>query len=363
MIFVNQTGSRLSRCVALLVLLLAIAAGLIAVPGARATTVLADGHVDYAARMVDGQLRSLIKDGTQGADQVVWREPASVLYELRPASKATIPSDPRLAFLGPAGSPVWMIPQVQQAGILWAGWNTEELTSADVAGPVAWTLQSVQGPGRVSVFQTGSFGDPSVIFNSADGLPDRYDIPLGVHAHAAWAFSAPGTYQLTFQMASTRPSGEPMSDTQTLTVQVDDDPAVQQPGQNPPSTGGNQTGTGTTPTQPVGTGSQGGSGGTSKPTAKLAVRATHPRLAGRRLTVTLQLNRTSRVDVAVTRAGRTVTRAKARTVKGATKARTLRLQLGRTLPAGKTYKLTIRARAGATTVKRTLTLRTPHHGR
>jgi putative ABC transporter-associated repeat protein len=318
--------------------------------------VLGEGHVDYGARMVAGQLRSQIKDGTQGADRVVWREPADVLFEIRPAAKLSVPSDARLRFLGPSGSSVWMIPQVQQAGILWAGWNTEELTSADVHGAVTWTLQAVQGPGTVAVFQTGAFGDPDVIFNSADGLPDSRAVPLGVHAHANWTFSAPGRYALTFQMTATRAGGGALSDTQTLAVQVDapaaggSDPPAGDPGQ-PPAESTPPAGDAPNP-QPDSPRSDGG----DTPTP-LTLSVSHARVRGRMLTFRAQLSQKSRLDVTVRRAGRVVTRAKARSVAATIRSRTLTVRLGRTLSPGRTYKATIRVRTGGATATRTLTVR------
>jgi putative ABC transporter-associated repeat protein len=311
--------------------------------------VLAEGHVDYAARMVSGQLRSQIKDGTQGAERVVWRDPDDVVFEVREAARTALPSDARLSFLGAAGSSVWMIPQVQKAGILWAGWNTEELTAADVSGPVTWTLQAVRGPGSVAVFQTGAFGDPDVIFDSADALPDSRQIPLGTHAHGNWAFSAPGSYQLTFEMSAPRADGATVSDTRTLAVQVDGPPPGD-PGR-PAGDPGRPSGDATKP--PAGSPPAGG-GGEEMP---LTLSASRARLGGRTLRFSARISRQSRLDVTVRRAGRTVTRAKPRTVAAAKRSRTLRVRLGRTLTRGRTYKATIRVRAAGASATRTLTLR------
>lgn len=309
--------------------------------------VLGDGHVDYAARMVGGQLRSQIKDDTRGS--VVWRDPAGVVFEVRESARTTIPDDSRLAFVGVPGSATWMIPQVQRPGILWAGWNTEALTAADVAGSVGWTLQAVQGPGTVAIFQTGAFGDPDVLFNSADGLPDSRQVPLGTHAHGNWAFSQPGSYQLTFQMAATRPSGEAISDTQTLDVVV---------GRVPTDPG--RPGAPTTPGAPSSPSGPQAPARTATPTgksAKLTLRASAARARGRTLTFNARVSRMSRLDVIVKRGLRVVTRAKARTVTGSTRQRATRVLLGRALAPGTTYAVTIRVRTGGKTATRTLRVR------
>src|SRR5687767_11174694 len=84
---------------------------------APAAVVLAEGHVDYAARFVDGSFQSQVKDGTQGT--VVWREPRDVVFHARPEARTSVPDDPRMRFLGAPGDPVWVLPQVQRAGLLW----------------------------------------------------------------------------------------------------------------------------------------------------------------------------------------------------------------------------------------------------
>ena len=81
---------------------------------------------------------------------------------------------------------------------------------------MTWRLDAVDGPGDVTVFQTGAFGDPDILFRSSDGLPDTRSIPLGTHAHGNWAFGRPGAYRLTFTMSARLRSGETVRDTQTL---------------------------------------------------------------------------------------------------------------------------------------------------
>ncbi|GAA2373530.1 TIGR03773 family transporter-associated surface protein [Dactylosporangium salmoneum] len=191
------------------------------VPTTSTTTggvVLDQGHVDYAARVVNGQLVSQIKDGTK-AGSTVWRNPADVVFHLTDQAAAKVPSGP-FDFIGPANTPIWQIPQTQQQGVLWAGWNTEEVTTAQVTGPITWKLTGVNGPGALSIFEYDSFGQPKVIFNSKDGLPDTYAIPLGTHAHGNWVFTAAGAYRLTFTQSATLASGKQSSTTQVVTFAV-----------------------------------------------------------------------------------------------------------------------------------------------
>ncbi|MDA0185797.1 TIGR03773 family transporter-associated surface protein, partial [Solirubrobacter phytolaccae] len=224
-----------------LTLAAAAAAATLAGASPASAQTLTEGHVDYAARLVDGRLRSLIKDGTRtGAP--VWREPAAVTFHVADAARVTIPAS--ATFLGRPGDTVWALPEVQRAGVLWAGWNTEELSGAQVDGPVSWRLDAVDGPGDVTLFQSGVFGEPDVLFRSADGLPDTRTVPLGTHAHGNWVFSHAGAYRLTFTMSARLPGGATTQDTQTLPVTVGATPTPTPGAPGPPGDGGGGCGTG-----------------------------------------------------------------------------------------------------------------------
>lgn len=56
----------------------------------------------------------------------------------------------------------------------------------------------VEGPGRMSAYLTGSFGDVDVYVDSSDGIDsaDRLTLPANAHTHLSWAFSEPGVYRL-----------------------------------------------------------------------------------------------------------------------------------------------------------------------
>jgi putative ABC transporter-associated repeat protein len=184
---------------------------------ADAKVTLSDGHVDAgAARIVNGELRSYVKDTTGG--RVVWRDPSTVVMRVVNRARVRLPAG--MGFIGRRGQRVWMIPQVQRRGIIWAGWNTEEISSRQIRGGVGWKLRKVSGPGRVAVFQTGSFGSEDVLFNSGRGLPQTYTIPVGTHAHGNWAFTKRGTYRMRFTMSVRTRGGRRQSDSATLTFKV-----------------------------------------------------------------------------------------------------------------------------------------------
>jgi putative ABC transporter-associated repeat protein len=183
---------------------------------AHAAVTLSSGHVDYGARIVGGKLQAQIKDGTRQG-RATWRDPAGVVIAVDARARHTLPEN---TFLGKRGTRLWMIPQTQKAGVVWLGWNTQELKAGDLRGGLTWTLERVSGPGRMTVFTTGAFGDASVKFDSARSRPGTLNVPANVHAHANWSFARAGTYKLRFKSTVTARSGKRLSDTATLTVRV-----------------------------------------------------------------------------------------------------------------------------------------------
>jgi putative ABC transporter-associated repeat protein len=225
-----RRGSGLRRSVAVGAVAVGLLAASAGAPGgvgplalgpasASATVTLSQGHVDaVAARLSGGRLRFLVKDDT--GSRVRWRDPGDVVLRVGANARYRLPSGRGLSFIGRPGQTVWLIPQTQKRGVIWAGWNTEQVSSRRLRGPVAWRLDRVRGPGRVAIYQTGSFGKADVLFSSARRTPQSRTIPLGVHAHGNWAFTARGSYRLTFTLSATSRAGKRLSDTRTLTLRV-----------------------------------------------------------------------------------------------------------------------------------------------
>jgi surface-anchored protein len=166
------------------------------------------GHVDVLdVDYASGTLSLDLRDGTVSpVDDDV--DPATVELHALPASKTTVPSTAAYAFLGTAGSDVWILPQQQNANVLWPGWSTEDVAAGALVGnTVSLTLVSATGPGQVALYTTNTFGTPTVKFNTADGLPDSFAVAYGTHAHGNWAFKAAGTYTLTFRATATAVGG------------------------------------------------------------------------------------------------------------------------------------------------------------
>lgn len=185
-------------------------------------TVLSQGHLDLSTRLLDGALDVSVRDDS--AVPAVHRAPPGVLIDVGPQAMTPVPADPAFSFLGSPGDPLWLLPQFQDPDLPWPGWSTETLGAAQVEGPVTWRLQGVRGPGEFALWTGDGFGDPDVIFNSRDGLPDATEIPLGTHAHANWGFSRAGLYCLDLRMSATTSFDRAVSREETLAfaVGVDD---------------------------------------------------------------------------------------------------------------------------------------------
>ncbi|MEN3614885.1 choice-of-anchor M domain-containing protein [Plantactinospora sp. ZYX-F-223] len=183
--------------------------GLTATPAAAAT--IETGHldvldVDYTA----GALTLDIKTYSPVNDDL---SPAGTTLRLPSTSAITVPSGSAWNCLGAAGSTVYVAPQAENPGLIWAGWNTEDVPTAQ--GPVRMELvgvSSVPAGGRFALYTTDAFGTPTFRLNSTTttGCPISVwpgNIGAGTHAHGNWAFSAPGTYTLSFRATAQGGSG------------------------------------------------------------------------------------------------------------------------------------------------------------
>jgi putative ABC transporter-associated repeat protein len=225
-------------------------------------TVLDEGHIDFASRVVDGRLQIHVKDGTVSG-RTTWREPSSVILHVKSAARNTLPDGEEFAFLGKGGDPVWLLDQVQQEGLLWPGWSTDNIAAGALKGGVRFALTDVQGPGAYALYTYDAMSGANVLFNSKDGVPDAFDVAANTHAHGGWAFTEEGTYRLTFRMSGQLADGTAVSDTETVAFVVgDEDPTQVKPG------GGSASGADdTSPDSGSGSGSSSEGGSSSGGTA------------------------------------------------------------------------------------------------
>jgi len=198
----------------LLALLLPVAIVPAGVP-ATEQVVIADGHVDLGPRFVDGKWTIQLRDDT--TDPVVWRPLENVVIQASDAAVVSVPADPSYAFLGTPGAKVWVIPQVQQPGVVWPGWNTQDPGIAGrVDREVTWKLNKVDGPGAFTLFLNSDFGKPAPVFDSRKPYPQETGIDINTHVHGNWTFAAPGSYRLDITMTAKLTDGTTVTDTRPL---------------------------------------------------------------------------------------------------------------------------------------------------
>jgi surface-anchored protein len=174
----------------------------IAVPADAAPRVVLDqGHVDVIGiAFENGAFDVHVHD--EGTD--IEYAPSQVQLVAKPASEIAVPDDPAYRFLGAPGAQAWVLPQVQDPELLWPGIATEEIEPGVFAGDTLKVdLVDASGPADVSIFTTDSFGTPTVLVDSGDGLPDSLNTTAASHLHANWAFEAPGYYTLKVRVSGT----------------------------------------------------------------------------------------------------------------------------------------------------------------
>ena len=196
--------------------------------------VLERGHVDLVEVTVDGTaLRVSVKDDTQPTG-AVFRSPSDVQLRVPPSAQIEVPAGP-FGFLGPQGSTVHLLPQVQDPDLIWPGWSTERISAGQLDGDmIRMRLVGVDGPGPVALFTTDQFGSPSVLFDSDGGGANQITVPIRTHAHASWSFGAPGVYRVTIEVAATVAGASPASTTATYVFLVGDAATPVEPGSIPP---------------------------------------------------------------------------------------------------------------------------------
>ena len=185
-------------------------------------TEISVGHVDLGPRLIDGQWRAGLRHDADGG--AVWRDPNQTVLRVSDAAVMTAPDSADYPFLADvAGKPVYVVPQTQNPGVVWLGWNTQDpAVTATIDRGLTMRVGPVSGPGRAWLFlQSGTFGKPLLLADSGAAPGDVW-IDSGTHVHANWAFSAPGTYTATVTFLGTTTAGEAVSASTTLRFAVGD---------------------------------------------------------------------------------------------------------------------------------------------
>ena len=149
------------------------------------------GHGDLTADYVDSEWIFSFHHEDENHDQTLVLDQNSRNY---------VPNIERFNFLGEAGNPVWIIPQINTEGIPFMGFNSH-LTAKGIFQKDSFNvnLTSVDGPGDFFIWAS-SIDGIDVNYNSGDGLGelDVMKFPARGHFHKNLGFNSPGTHLLGF---------------------------------------------------------------------------------------------------------------------------------------------------------------------
>lgn len=218
------------RGAAALALGLALGLGVAVATPAAALTVFDQGHVDvFDVAYEAGGLHLHMAETITNPPSHTEQDPANVLLRVKPTESAVVvPTPPgSYSFLGSGGETRYVLPQTQNADLLWPGIATEEVPGGVFTNPLRIEVVDVQGPGAVSMWQTNSFGSPtSVLEGGTYHLPGTIRQNAGAHAHYNWGFHELGEYTMSVRVVGTLAdgSGTLTSETQTYNWLVGEAP-------------------------------------------------------------------------------------------------------------------------------------------
>ncbi len=225
---------------------------LVAGTAAARPYVLTKGHIDALKPTIeDGELRLRLADDTllYSPESHVIRDVDDVLLNLHDGAKENVPSlPPAYAFLGlQDGDDHWAVSLSgsNQASVIWPGWDTQHesvLNQVDELAPGQRfqfrMVQAVRPSGAgVHLWDVPTFQPPRIFGSTTSDAWSDANWP-GVdgpnawstafqHQHAAWSFTKPGLYQLTFA-AKAQKDGQPLSASADYVFYIGDlpDPAA-----------------------------------------------------------------------------------------------------------------------------------------
>lgn len=211
------------------------------------------GHVDvFYVTSHGGELSLSMKEDITGGG--VQRPGDDVVLHVSDAawSEAT-------AGVDGIGQATYFLPQSQNHDVIWPGWDTQPV-AADGYQAVDFNFQDVSGPGEVYIFETEGFGGIKSVTNDGSynlRTGSVINQPYPAHKHINWAFTHPGTYQMTVYATASGQSSNAVTYTWQVGGEAGDAPAPAAPsGGGAAQGGGGHAGAGAG--QPGHTGNHGG---------------------------------------------------------------------------------------------------------
>lgn len=158
-------------------------------------------------------------DDFSSSDGVVRMAPESTLIVASPVTERAVPSPAGIfSRFGPAGTPLWVLPQNLVSGTPYLGVRTTMAAglfqarvgnnyTVNPQGSVSLRLISVNGTGpaaggKFATWKTESLGTTVFSFDSTDGIGTADEIPtipVSSHTHYNWGFTKPGSYEVTVE--------------------------------------------------------------------------------------------------------------------------------------------------------------------
>ena len=195
------------------------------------------GHADIRLRfdgsgiVLEWQFDSGAVLGGNTLTSSIRMEPSGAYARVGDAARFVVTGP--VEFLGVnSGSTIWRLPAIQNTALPFLGTSSEGLSGFNPAFTAnSLKLTGFAGPGNFALWQNESFGPPTVLFRTNNGLAnDDIIIPaIGSHAHYDWGFTSEGVYDLTILATANRGS-EVFTDTGTFRFVVGSATAVPEPG-------------------------------------------------------------------------------------------------------------------------------------
>lgn len=127
--------------------------------GSEGTT--SSGHYDFGPSL-DGE--------NQVSALVNGNDPSEIWFGLTDSAHKELPDSICSSLNLGSNCSGWVIPQSQESGIPWVGFNTQDAEILKImAGPATFTLTNLSGPGDMYVWQDGNFGTTEGLWFSAGG--------------------------------------------------------------------------------------------------------------------------------------------------------------------------------------------------
>ena len=183
------------------------------------------GHVDvFYVTSHGGELSLSMKEDITGGG--VQRPGDDVVLHVSDAawSEAT-------AGVDGIGQATYFLPQSQNHDVIWPGWDTQPI-AADGYQAVDFNFQDVSGPGEVYIFETEGFGGIKSVNNDGSynlRTGSVINQPYPAHKHINWAFTHPGTYQMTVYASADGQSSNAVTYTWQVGGEAGDAPAPAAP--------------------------------------------------------------------------------------------------------------------------------------